>query len=297
VKNEQNRGLFVQLGWIYLDTMEIIRKYAPQSHRHFDLLNSDSFEAFIKEHSADVAAVFTEIPTNPLIQTVDLPRLSAFLKSQGIPLVVDTSIGTPYTMEILPYADIVIESLTKFAGGNTDEMMGAVILNKHSGHAEAIRPMIGENAELPYEKDARRLAWEIQGYENRVRKVSENASVIIPYFLHSKKVKRLHWALDGVSGENFRKIMKSEALIPGLVSIIFDQKLQFYYDRLKIAKGPSFGSDFTLGMAYVYLAHFKMLKTEAGRKELSALGIEPEMLRLSIGTESADSIIALFEEL
>lgn len=296
-KARQNKNIFVQLGWIYLDSMEILRKYAGSCHRHFDLLNLEPLYRFIEEHQTEIAAVFTEIPTNPLIQTVDLPALSAILRKFDIPLVVDSSIGTPFTMDIMPYTDVIIESMTKFAGGNTDIMMGAVILNNKSGHAEGIRDILEANSQPPYEKDARRLAQEIKGYEARVRKISENASVLIEYLRKSKKVKHLYSAIDGISGENFKKIARPGGLIPGLVSIVFDQELKYYYDRLPILKGPSFGSEFSLGMAYVYLAHYKMLRTPEGRKELADLGIEPELLRLSIGIEPPELFIGMLESI
>lgn len=290
------RTIFIQLGWLYLDSMEIIKKYSSRHLQHFGLLELDALAAYLSEHHREVAAVMTEIPTNPLIQTVDLPRLSALLKKYQIPLAVDTSVGSAYTMHVMPYCDIVIESLTKFGGGHTDGLMGAVVLNPASEHAQAIREKLRAISEPPYIKDIQRFAWSIQGYKSRVERISENAKILIPYFQQAKKIKHVYWALEGKSGANFQKIQKEDR-IPGLVSLVFDGPLQPFYDRLSMLKGPSFGSEFTLGMPYVYLAHYDLLRTVEGRSELASLGIESELLRVSIGIDSPHNIISDFERL
>lgn len=294
-REANGRTIFIQLGWLYLDSMEIIKKYSSRHLQHFGLLELEALAAYLSEHHREVAAVMTEIPTNPLIQTVDLPGLSALLKKYQIPLAIDTSVGSAYTMNIMPYCDIVIESLTKFAGGHTDGLMGAVILNPASEHAQAIKEELRTISEPPYLKDIQRFAWSIQGYKCRIEKISENAKILIPYFQQAKIIRQVYWALEGKSGDNFRKIQKAEGRIPGLVSLVFDGPLQAYYDRLGMLKGPSFGSEFTLGMPYVYLAHYDLLRTTEGRGELASLGIESELLRVSIGINSAENIISDFE--
>ena len=85
--------------------------------------------------------------------------------------------------------------------------------------------------------------------------------------------------------------------MPGFISILFDQKLHHYYDQLRLPKGPSFGTEFTLAMPYVYLAHFDLLHTPEGRNYLESIGLKSELLRISVGTEPIDEIIRVFEEL
>ena len=86
-------------------------------------------------------------------------------------------------------------------------------------------------------------------------------------------------------------------MFPGLLSVVFDKELDFYYDKLQLAKGPSLGTEFTLAMPYVYLAHYEYLKTNDGNQKLLALGINPNILRLSIGIEPVEKIISAFEKL
>ncbi|MFY9083625.1 PLP-dependent transferase [Aliarcobacter cryaerophilus] len=85
----------------------------------------DSFEkeCFSDEFYIDTAIV-TEIPTNPLIQTVDLEKLKNLCNFYNIPIIIDSTFATPYKLDLNKYADIYVESLTKFACGNADVLNG-----------------------------------------------------------------------------------------------------------------------------------------------------------------------------
>ena len=72
--------------------------------------------------------------------------------------------------------------------------------------------------------------------------------------------------------------------------------LESFYDRLRLPKGPSFGMRTTLICPFMYLAHYDLVKTPEGRAELAANGLDPDMLRLCVGTEPADEIIGALAE-
>jgi cystathionine gamma-synthase len=69
-----------------------------------------------------------------------------------------------------------------------------------------------------------------------------------------------------------------------------------FYDRLRLAKGPSFGLATSLICPFMYLAHYDLVTTPEGRATLEAQGLDPELLRLSIGAEPADDLIAALAE-
>ncbi|MCU7522907.1 MAG: PLP-dependent transferase [Ignavibacteria bacterium] len=296
-RSEAKRNIIVQLGWLYLDSMEIIRKYSNKHSICINIADLDSLEQYIKENHSEIACVITEIPTNPLIQTADLPRLSSLTRNFNIPLMIDSTIATPFNVELMEYADVVVESLTKYACGHADVMMGAVMLNKNSNMAQSIKEALCGINEIPYIKDICRLAEEIKFYSQRVEAISENTLRFISYLKSSAKIKHVHWALEESTECNYRKIMKNGGAVPGLISVIFDKDLQHYYDRLPLAKGPSFGTEFTLAMPYIYMAHYDMLKTPRGRARLNNLGIDRQLLRISVGLEPSDELIRVFEEL
>lgn len=294
---KSKRNIFVQFGWLYSDSMAIIRKYSDKHSIFLNITDTDSLEAFIRQNNSEVACVITELPNNPLVQSPDLPRISEMLKTYNIPLVVDTTISTAYNVEVMEYADIVVESLTKWACGNADVLMGAIVLNKSSLLAQELKEYIKQFNVVPYIKDIRRLAEEIKFYKERVRLISDNTLQFVDFLSSSKKVKKIHWALGEPSGDNYKKVMRSGSSVPGLISVIFDKELKYYYDRLPMAKGPSFGTEFTLAMPYIYMAHYDLLQTSEGKEKLKGLKIDPELLRISVGMEPIDEIIRIFDSL
>ncbi|MEI7726005.1 MAG: PLP-dependent transferase [Bacteroidota bacterium] len=288
----KEKSTILQAGWLYLDTLEIIRKFSSNSMLMTSVTDLSKLEEkIIKDHQA-IGAVFTEIPNNPLLECLDLPRLYAICQKYNIPLIADATIGTAYNLNILPFCDVAIESLTKFACGKGDVLMGAIILNPLSWFAGVFEKLLLPNIIDPYSRDQSRLALNIEGYENRVQTVSANTKVIIDYLEKSSAVKEVHSVLHAASHENFLKIRRHPGALPGLISVVFKKQLVFYYDKLNIPKGPSLGTEFSLAMPYVYLAHYDKVKTQAGRDELIQMGLHPELLRISIGIEPVEEIIS-----
>ncbi len=288
---------FVQLGWLYLDTMEILNKFGKNSVSFFNCTDTEGFISYIRQNHKKMTAVFTEVPTNPLVQIIDLPRVSAELKKYNIPLIIDSSMGTAYNYNLLEYSDIVIESLTKFASGGADLMMGAIIYNNKSEIALSLQADVEKYIQHPYHKDVERLARGIHEYETRVTNSGERTRELAEYLNKSKIVSRVFWSNGEYSKENEARVKRNEKSVSAVISIIFDKPLKFYYDRIRLPKGPSFGTEFTLAMPYVYLAHYDLTKTESGRATLSSIGLDSEMLRISVGTEPINDLIRVFEDL
>jgi cystathionine gamma-synthase len=293
----QGRDTVVQMGWLYLDTIEIIEKHSPNTYLHIDISNKIQLETWLIDNHAKVACVITEVTTNPLIQCVDLPWLSNLCKKYNIVLIVDTTIATPFNIDVLPYCDIAVESLTKFASGGADILMGAIVLNPKSELIKNYREVFQKWIIPPYEGELSRLAFQIQGYQQRVEKIAQNTLDLYNYLKEQPFIKTIYSVFNPDFAQNFEAIKKSKNAVPGLLSIVFDKELAHYYDVLALAKGPSLGTTFTLAMPYVYLAHYDYLKTETGRNKLKAYGLNSELLRLSVGLEPVDKIIEAFEKL
>jgi cystathionine gamma-synthase len=81
-----------------------------------------------------------------------------------------------------------------------------------------------------------------------------------------------------------------------MISFVVEGPLANFYDRLRLPKGPSFGMKTTLICPFIYLAHYDLVTSPAGRETLKASGLDPELLRLSIGCEPADEIIGALAE-
>lgn len=278
----------VQLGWLYVDTMEIIER-KENSHVQINIYDLVQLEKWLEKNHSKVAVLITEVVSNPLLQCVDLPRLHELCTRFSVKLIVDNTLGTPYCVDVLPYCDVAVESLTKFACGNADLLFGAIIVNDRK-----LITAISENVIPPFEGEIKRLGFEILEYENRVKTVSENTILLHDYLKTQSKVVEIKSVLHEDSIGNFSKIQKND-LVPGLLSVVFDKDLAYYYDKLQLAKGPSLGAEFTLAMPYVYLAHYDYLKSENGLNKLKKLGINPNLLRISVGVEPIEDIINAFQ--
>jgi cystathionine beta-lyase/cystathionine gamma-synthase len=81
-----------------------------------------------------------------------------------------------------------------------------------------------------------------------------------------------------------------------MISFTLRGRLDAFYDRLRLPKGPSFGMRTTLICPFMYLAHYDLVTTEKGREELRSNGLDPDLLRLCVGTEPADEIIGALDE-
>jgi cystathionine gamma-synthase len=81
-----------------------------------------------------------------------------------------------------------------------------------------------------------------------------------------------------------------------MLSFTLKTPLAPFYDAVGLPKGPSFGMKNSLISPFIYIAHYDLVKNAAGRAELAASGIDPDVLRLSVGSEPADDIIAALAE-
>jgi cystathionine gamma-synthase len=286
IQKEFGKTKIVQLGWLYVDTMEIIER-KENSHVQINIFDLVQLENWLEKNYENVAVLITEVVSNPLLQCVDLPKLHQLCSLFSVKLIVDNTLATPFCVDVLPYCDLAVESLTKFACGKADLLFGAIIVKE-----ESLISLLIENVIPPYEGEIKRLGFEILDYENRVKKISENTILLHNFLKAQPKVFEIKSVFHEASWENFSKIQK-ENRVPGLLSVVFDKDLFFYYDKLQLAKG--LGTEFTLAMPYVYLAHYEYLKSESGLNKLQKLGINPNLLRISVGTESIESIIKTFE--
>jgi cystathionine gamma-synthase len=205
--------------------------------------------------------------------------------------VLDPTLVSPFNIRLLEYADVVVNSLTKYAANEGDVIAGSVIINPNGFDADLLRERIANRLDPIYERDLRRLAAQIPAYESAVRRTNETALVVVEYLRNHAAVKEVFWSLQPSTAENFRKIARRPGNIGSMISFTLNRPLAEVYDRIRLPKGPSFGMVHSLLCPFIYLAHYDLVTSETGRRELAAAGIDPELLRLSVGTEPAAEII------
>lgn len=294
---ERGRHRWVQLGWLYVDTMCILESFGDEPPVVFDDVHDlKELEAFLQAEGHTVAGIVTEVPTNPLVQTCEVARLRQLADVAGAALVLDPTLASPHNANVFPYCDLHINSLTKYAGSRGDTMIGAVAVNPISPFAGELAARIPKEIEAPGERDLARLAYQIDHYEETVQAINANTRTVAKYLAAHPAVRDVWWAEREESRANFQALW-GEGDGPGaIVSFALKGDLASFYDRVRLAKGPSFGLQFTLLCPFLYLAHYDLVKSPQGRQRLQQAGIPPELVRLSVGMEPVEEIIGALAE-
>ena len=300
-RSPRGRTLWIQLGWLYVDTLKILQKFlGPEEELVVieDVSDLDSVRRLLEERGDQVSAVVTESPTNPLVQTCDLPALNELCSQSGVLLVADPTSASPRNVKVLPYCDVLVNSLTKYSGNEGDVLLGSLVFSPSSNNPDLaeIRERVEPLLDLPFAGDMGRLAAQIPDYEEVVRRSNRGVMELVAFLESHSKVSKVHWAYAEDSRSHYESIAR-EPDSPGcLFSMELSIELQGFYDELSLLKSPSFGCKFSLACPYLYLAHYDMVSTENGRATLRKAGLNPDLLRVSVGAEPVDQLIGVFEE-
>ena len=296
----RGRTIWVQLGWLYRDTTALLKRFAADPVRDYiylpDVCDLGALERLFAEKGAQIAGLFAEAPTNPLIQTPDVPALAALVHRHGARLILDPSIASLFCVDVLAHADVLVNSLTKFAANEGDIIAGLAAINPAGSDADALRDGIARRLEPVYRRDLARLAAEIGDCERFVAQLNAATPKIVAWLEAHPKVRRVYWSLSPDSRANYLRIARAPGAVGGMLSFTLKTPLAPFYDSVRLPKGPSFGMKNSLISPFIYIAHYDLVKTPAGRAELAASGIDPDLLRLSIGSEPVDEIIAALAE-
>jgi len=300
LQRAQGRTRWLQLGWLYLDTIALLQKLTDQPAQDY-LFQSDVFDLaalrrLFAEQGDKIAGIITEVPTNPLIQTPDLAAIRDLCREHGALLLLDPTVASPLNIDVLPYADVLINSLTKYTGSDGDVIMGSVVVNPAGPHAAEFRARLPSELEPVYSRDLERLAAQISDTTAVIAQINRTAPAVVEFLLNHPRIKAVYWSHHPASRENYQKIARSPESIGSMISFELAMPLAQFYDRLRLPKGPSFGMKSTLICPFIYLAHYDLVTSESGRATLASAGLSPELLRLSIGCEPAEDIIAALAE-
>jgi cystathionine gamma-synthase len=284
----------LQLEFPYVDSLKVQELFG-HGVVYLNEATGESFdEALMRIRQGEFAGVFTEVPSNPLLRTVDLHRVAKACEDGNTPLVVDDSAAGPLNVQALKYADVVTGSLTKWISGQGDVMAGMAAVRANSPAAEALRESLRsdstESAPL-YIADAEVLLSNMKGYSKRMKTVNSNGIALAAWLENHPAVGSV-WHPSLTQRENYEKIMRPEGGFGGLMSFVLknEKKMPKVYDSLRVSKGPSFGNSFTMACPYTLLAHYHELEWAEG------CGVSGKLLRVSCGLEPIETIIAAFEE-
>jgi cystathionine gamma-synthase len=296
---ERGRTHWLQLGWLYLDTIAVLKTFTrtPADYVYVrDPLDLEAIHRIFARHGDRIAGVFAELPTNPLIQMPDVPAIARLCRRHGAHLLLDPSVASIFNLDVLEYSDVTVSSLTKYAASDGDVIAGLAAINPAGPDADELRRRIAAELEPVYRRDLARLAAQIGDAPGVLERIHANTARVAAFLGQHPQVREVYWALQPSCRDNYRRVARRPDATGGVISFTLRQPMEPFYDRLRLPKGPSFGMKTTLICPFMYLAHYDLVTTPAGVAELAASRLDPDLLRLCCGIEPADEIIEALAE-
>lgn len=255
-----------------------------------------------KAASGNVALIYLESPANPTNALVDVEAVAAsrdaiFTGANKPPIAIDnTFLGPLWHKPLRHGADLVVYSLTKYAGGHSDLVAGGVLGSK--AHMDTIRLMRNTIGTICDPNTAWMLLRSLETLELRMSRAGENAEKVCAFLRDHPAVEKVGYLgfLEGGSDERQADIYRRHCKGAGSTFSLYlkggESEAFAFLDALKIAKlAVSLGGTETLASHPAAMTH---LSVPDARK--AALGITDNLVRISIGVEDADDLIADFSQ-
>lgn len=273
----------------YRRTRQFCLTYLNKFGIDVSVVEPDDYKAMEDAIQDNTKIIFSESPTNPYLNVLDLEKVVEIAKKHRVKTIIDATFATPYNQRPLDFGiDIVIHSATKYLGGHNDIMAGAIL-----GKApiiNAIRDVRGVMGGIVDPHNAYLLIRGLKTFVLRVEKQNQSAQAIAEFLEDHPKVTRVYY--PGLASHVHHDIaVKQMKGFGGVISFEIDGDLDAgsrMIDALEIPFiAPSLGSVETLIEQPSLMSYFE-LSTE----ERLAVGIKDNLIRLSVGIEDTQDLIA-----
>ncbi|EEP82120.1 cystathionine gamma-synthase [Uncinocarpus reesii 1704] len=273
----------VCFGFPYIDTLKILEKWGPGVlfYGHGSPDDLDDLEHRLRSGERFLA-LFTEFPGNPLLNSPDLERICRLASTYDFAVVVDESVGNFINVNVLPYADIVVSSLTKIFSGDSNVMGGSAVYNPHGRYFQALRGTLESEYEDNYwAEDAIFLERNSRDFVSRIERINASAEALTARLKASPLVKELYYPKYNPTRPLYDRCRNQNGGYGGLFSVTFHSTSAAiaFFDALNVMKGPSLGTNFTLSSPYTLLAHYGELEWA------QSFGVASDLVRISVGLE------------
>ncbi|MBG9375997.1 cystathionine gamma-synthase [Panacibacter sp. DH6] len=234
--------------------------------------------------------IWTETPTNPLMNITDIAAVADIAKEHHVLLCVDNTFASPYLQNPLDLgADIVMHSSTKYLGGHSDVIQGALVMNDTALRDQLyfIQKSCGA---VPGPQDCFLVLRGIKTLHVRMQRHCENGEKIASFLRNHKKVAKVYW--PGFKDHPNHKIAKKQMRgYGGMIS--FELKDDSKKETKRILSATSlFALAESLGGVESLINHpATMTHASIPREERIKNGLKDSLIRLSVGIEDADDLI------
>jgi cystathionine beta-lyase/cystathionine gamma-synthase len=273
-------------GGTYRLFTKVFEKFGIRFH-FVNMQDPEAIRPYINEHTK---LIWTETPTNPLINVVDIAAVAAIAKEHNILLCVDNTFASPYLQTPLNLgADIVMHSSTKYLGGHSDVIQGALVMND-AALREQLYFIQKSCGAVPGPMDCFLVLRGIKTLHVRMQRHCENGEKIAHFLRNHPKVGKVYWCgFDDHPGYAIAK--KQMNGFGGMISFTLkDDKVETAMKLLSSTKLFSLAE--SLGGVESLINHpASMTHASIPREERIKNGLTDSLIRLSVGIEDADDLI------
>jgi len=264
----------------------IFEKYGIVFH-FVDMQNIAEVERVLTKNTK---IIWVETPTNPMMNIIDISAMSIIAKKTGALLCVDNTFATPYLQTPLDLgADIVMHSVTKYLGGHSDVIMGALVTSDENIAAEMYR-IQNSSGGVTGPMDSFLVLRGIKTLHLRMQRHCENGEKIARFLKTSAKIEKVYW--PGFEDHPNHNIAKQQMRgFGGMIS--FTLKGNNLEDALAVVKKVSlFALAESLGGVESLIGHPATMTHASIPKEVrEKSGVVDSLIRLSVGVEDVDDLI------
>jgi len=278
-------------GGTYRQLVRVHERYGVKAH----FVDMTKIEAIEQAINANTKLIWIETPTNPMLNIVDIKAVCDLAKAKGVMTCVDNTFASPYLQNPLDMgADIVTHSATKYLGGHSDVVHGAVIVRdeKLAEHFYFIQNAVGA---VPGPQDCFLILRGIKTLHLRVERACANAAKIAEFLTKQPNIKNVYY--PGLPDNPFHELAKRQMRHFGAM-VSFDLHEDTLENATKVLSNTHyFTLAESLGGVESLIGHpATMTHASIPREKRIAVGLTDSLVRLSVGIEDVDDLIADLEQ-
>jgi cystathionine beta-lyase/cystathionine gamma-synthase len=261
----------------------------------FHFVGMDHVQSVEDAINSNTKLIWVETPTNPMMNVVDIKAVSAIAKKHSILLAVDNTFASPYLQQPLDLgADIVMHSATKYIGGHSDVVLGALIINDDD-LAERLYFIQNASGAVCGPMDSFLTLRGIKTLHVRMQRHSENGREVAEYLNNHPKIEKVFW--PGFESHPNHHIAKTQMKdFGGMLSFIpkgadFKAAIKIIESLEVFTLAESLGGVESLAGHPASMTHASIPKEERKKS-----GVVDSLIRLSVGIEDAQDLIDDLEQ-
>lgn len=276
---------------LYGGTYRIFTKVFAHYGVKFHFVPMGDIDEVKKHINNNTKLLWVETPTNPLMQVIDIKAMSILAKENQLMLAVDNTFASPYLQRPLELgADIVMHSATKYLGGHSDVVLGALVVHD-SELANRLAFIQNASGAVPGPMDAFLVLRGIKTLHVRMQRHCENGRIVAAFLKGHPQIQKVYW--PGFSDHPNHEVAKTQM-------DDFGGMISFVHKDSSLEKAVSIVSSLnvftlaeSLGGVESLAGHpASMTHASIPKEEREKTGVTDGLIRLSVGIEDSEDLIA-----